>query len=245
MLEQCKQCQISLNINKCIFGTPFRILLGHIVCKHGFLVDPVKITVIVNVPQPKTVCQLRETLGNTRYYKKSIKGYMQITVPMEKLLRKDTKHQWNDEFQHGLDTLKENMVTTPILVFPYWANTFHVHVHASVITLGAILAQPGAGDLDQPITFARRKLLDLEHNYNMTEREGLAMVYALQKYKHYLLGKHFNMFTDHSTLKYLVDPGDHIFLKIQSARNHFKLNECVGLIVMNPTQLVWVQTDVG
>jgi hypothetical protein len=77
---------------------------------------------------------------------------------MEKLLRKDTKFQWNEDCQHGLDTLKEKMVTTPILVFPDWEKTFHVHVDASTITLGAILVQPGAGDLDHPIAFASRKL---------------------------------------------------------------------------------------
>ena len=98
---------------------------------------------------------------------------------MEKLLRKDTNYQWSDECQHGLDTLKENMVTAPILVFPKWKKTFHVHVDASVIALGDILAQPGTRDLDHPIAFASRKLLDSEQNYNMTEREGLAMVYAL------------------------------------------------------------------
>ena len=124
---------------------------------------------------------------------------------MEKLLRKDTKYQWNDEFQHSLDILKENMVTAPILVFPDWEKTFHVHVDASAIALGAILAQPGAGDLDHPIAFASRKLSDSEQNYNTMEREGLAMVYALHKFRHYLLGKHFNNLTDHSALKYLVN----------------------------------------
>jgi cobalamin biosynthesis protein CobD/CbiB len=79
-----------------------------------------------------------------------------------------------------------------------------VHAYALVIALGAILAQPRAGYLDHPIVFASRKLSNLEQNYNTTEREGLAMVYALQKFRHYLLGKHFKMFTDHSTLKYLV-----------------------------------------
>jgi hypothetical protein len=142
-------------------------------------VDPAKIVVIVNLPAPKIVYQLRAMLGHTGYYRKFIKGYTQITVPMEKLLRKDTKYQWNDECQHGLDTLKEKMVTTPILVFPDWEKTFHVHVDASTIALGAILAQPGVGDLDHLIAFVRRKLSDLEHNYNTTEREGLAMVYAL------------------------------------------------------------------
>jgi hypothetical protein len=55
MLERCSQCQISLNIKKCIFGTPFGILLGHIVCKQGLLVDPTKIAIIVNLPPPKSV----------------------------------------------------------------------------------------------------------------------------------------------------------------------------------------------
>jgi hypothetical protein len=131
--------------------------------------------------------------------------YYRSSVPMEKLLRKDTKFQWNEDCQHNMDTLKEKMVTAPILVFPDWEKTFHVHVDASTITLGAILAQPGAGDLDHPIAFASRKLSESEHNYNTTEREGLAMACALQKFRHYLLGKHFNMFTDHSTLKYLVN----------------------------------------
>ena len=78
------------------------------------------------------------------------------------------------------------MVIAPILVFPDWGKTFHVHVYASTITLGAILAQPGAGDLDHLIEFASRKLSNSEQNYNTTEREGLAMVYALQKFRHYL-----------------------------------------------------------
>jgi hypothetical protein len=65
MLEICRQCQISLNIKKCIFGTPFGILLGHIVCKKGLLVDPSKIAVIVNLTPPKSIRQLRETLGHT------------------------------------------------------------------------------------------------------------------------------------------------------------------------------------
>jgi hypothetical protein len=124
---------------------------------------------------------------------------------MEKLLRKNTNFQWNEDCQHSLDTMKEKMVTTPILVFLDWENKFNVHVDASTIALGAILAQPRVGELDHPITFANRKLSKLEQNYNTTERKGLAMVYALYKFKNYLLGKHFMMFTDHSMLKYLVN----------------------------------------
>jgi hypothetical protein len=80
-----------------------------------------------------------------------------------------------------------------------------VHVDASTIVFGAIMEQIGARELDHPIDFERRKFLESEQNYNTIEREGLAMVYTLHTFRHYLLGKHFNMFTDHFSLKYLVN----------------------------------------
>jgi hypothetical protein len=98
MLESCRQCQISLNIKKCIFSTNFGIFLGHVVCKQVLLIDPIKIVVIVNLPPPKSVHQLKSTLGHTGYYMKFIRGYAQITASMEKL-PKDIKYQWNDECQ--------------------------------------------------------------------------------------------------------------------------------------------------
>jgi len=97
MLDQCSQYHISLNINKCIFGVPFRIFLGHIVCKQGLMVDPTKIPSIVNLPPPNSMRQFRTTLGHTGYYRKFIKWYAQITTPLEKLLKKDIKYQWTDE----------------------------------------------------------------------------------------------------------------------------------------------------
>jgi hypothetical protein len=75
MLERCIPCKISLNIKKCIFNTPFRILLGHVVCKQGLLVDHAKSFVIVNLSPPKLMHQLKSTLGDTRYYKNFIRGF--------------------------------------------------------------------------------------------------------------------------------------------------------------------------
>jgi len=95
------------------------------------------------------------------------------------------------------------METTPNLVFPYWKKEFHVHVDASSIALGIVLAQPREGDIDHPITFSSRMLSNVERNYTTTKREGLAMVYELQKFKHYLLGAHLKMYTDHFSLRYL------------------------------------------
>jgi hypothetical protein len=159
------------------------------------LVDPSNIAIIVDLPPPTSFRQLCTTLGHTGYYRKFIKGYTQITTPMEKLLKKDSKFQWTEEFQQNFDTLKQKMVTAPILVFPDWSKEFNVHVDASSIALGVVLAYLGVGDIDHHIAFASSNISTSEMNYTTIEREGLAMVYALQKFRHYLLGGHFNMFT--------------------------------------------------
>jgi len=71
--------------------------------------------------------------------------------------------------------------------------------------LGAVLTEVSEGEMDHPIAFTSRKLLKAKKNYSTTKRKGLAKVYTLQKFRHYLLGKHFKMYTDHSVLKYLVN----------------------------------------
>jgi hypothetical protein len=181
------------------------MLLGHIVCKQGLLVDPSKIAIIVNLLPPTSVKQLHTMLGHTRYYKKFIKGYTQITTPMEKLLKKYCQFHSTKECQQSFDTLKQKMVIAPILVFPNWSKEFRVHVDAYSITLGVVLEQPRIGDIDHLLAFSSRKLSTAEINYTTTKQEGLTMVYALQKFRHYLLGGHFKMFIDHSMLKYLVN----------------------------------------
>jgi hypothetical protein len=124
---------------------------------------------------------------------------------MDKLLKKESKFHWNVECKKGLDVLKRNLVIVPIMVFLDWQKVFHVHVDTSSIVLGIVLAQPREGELDHPINFLSKKLSIDDKNYTTTEREGLEMVYALQKFRHYLLGSHFKMYTDHSTLRYLVN----------------------------------------
>ena len=122
------------------------------------LVDPTKIVIIHNLPPPNIVKNLRATLGHTGYYIEFIKGYVEVTAPMEKLLKKDAKFHWTESFQESLDTLKNRMATTPILIFPYWKKEFHVHVDVSSVALGMVLMQQREGSIDHPISFSRRKL---------------------------------------------------------------------------------------
>jgi hypothetical protein len=196
MLDICRQFHISLNLNKCIFCAPFGMMLGHVVCKQGILVDPAKIIVIFYLPPPTSVRQLQEILVHMGYYKNCIRGYAQITTLLENLLKDKVKFQWNEGCQQSLDTLKQKLVTEPILVFLDCKNEFHVHVDASYIALGTVISDPREGDLDHPISFSKRKLLTTKKTYTTTVREGLEMVYVLQKFRNYLLGSNFKIYTE-------------------------------------------------
>jgi hypothetical protein len=103
-----------------------------------------------------------------------------------------------------MDILKHNLVTAPILVFPDWQKEFHIHMDALSTVLDALLSHLGEGEIDHPIVFSSRKLSPAETNYTIKEREGLKMVYSLNKFRHYMLGSHFNMYTNHSAIRYIV-----------------------------------------
>lgn len=120
-------------------------------------------------------------------------------------MKKDVTFSWNEHCKKSLDILKEKMVTALILIFPDWKKEFCVHVDVSCIALGAILTHAGGEGLNHPIAFASRRLSKAEKNYSTTEHKGLAMVYGIQKFRHYLLGGHFKTYTDHFVLKYLVN----------------------------------------
>ena len=120
ILGHCHQYQIALNSKKCIVSAPFGVLLGHVVCRDGILVDPAKFVIILDFPPPTLVTQLISVLGRTRYYRKFIRGYAEIIAPMEKLLKKVAKFQWTEACQESLYNLKIKMATVPILLFPDW-----------------------------------------------------------------------------------------------------------------------------
>jgi len=122
-----------------MFLIPFWNLLGHVVCKQRLIIDCSKIIMILNLEASQSEKQLHATLGHMGYYMKFIKSYAQIIVSMEKMLKNNVTFYWNDDRKKSLDLLKENMVTTLILVFPHWKKEFHVHVDASSTAPGAVL----------------------------------------------------------------------------------------------------------
>ena len=158
MLERWRQIQLSLNIRKCIFLTPIGILLGHIVCKEGIKVDFAKIKIILDLKPPMNPKQVRVLLGHTRYYRKSLRYYSDMTYPLEELLREDQEFDWTEECNISFETLKRKLVEAPILRFPNWSTKFHVHIDASGLAIGTILRQLGEDRMDYPIIYINRKL---------------------------------------------------------------------------------------
>ena len=122
---------------------------------------------------------MRSLLGHTGYYRRFICNYAKIPASLEKRLQKSEQFIWNDECTKALNTLKEKLASAPILAHPNWDKQFHVHIDASSIALGAVLAQLGETSIDHPVYFGSRKLSTAERNYTTTEREALSMVFSL------------------------------------------------------------------
>ena len=128
--------------------------------------------------------------------------YAEVARPLYTLL---VVFEWTEECKQAFQKLKKALVSAPILKAPNWDQIFHVHIDASAFAMGCILAQPGENYMDFPISYASRQLNSAEKNYSTTEREGLAMVYAVKKFRHYLLANKFIFFVNHHALLYLVN----------------------------------------
>lgn len=114
--------------------------------------------------------------------------------------------KWTKECQESYEKLKHTLAFSPILESPNWEIVLHVHIDVSNFAIGCVLAQHSEHKLDYPISFATSKQLnDAKINYTTIKREGLAMVYTMKKFQHYLLGNQFIFFIDHPALLYLVN----------------------------------------
>jgi hypothetical protein len=122
------------------------------------------------------------------------------------LIKKDVKFEWTPECQAGFDELKQRLTTYPVLRTPVWDRPFHIYCDASAVAVGSALCQPADdGGRDHPIAFSSKQLSAAERNYTTTERECLAMVFSVKKYRHYLLMNQVVFFVDHMAIRYLVN----------------------------------------
>ncbi|WVZ80889.1 LOW QUALITY PROTEIN: hypothetical protein U9M48_028327 [Paspalum notatum var. saurae] len=153
---------------------------------------------VLNWKQPQTVTEIRSFLGLAGYYRRFIKDFSKIAKPMTALTQKNAKFAWSSKCEEAFGTLKTLLTSAPVLAQPDITKPFDVYCDASSSGLGCVLMQEG-----RVIAYASCQLRKHEVNYPTHDLELLAVVYALKKWRHYLLGNTCHIYTDHKSLKYI------------------------------------------
>lgn len=204
VLTRCEEKNLVLNWEKCHFMVTQGIVLGHIVSSDGITVDKAKINLISNLPTPKCVKDIRSFLGHAGFYRRFIKDFSAISRPLCHLLSKDIPFEWTPAYEQAFVKLKASLTTPPIVQPPDWSLPFELMCDASGYAVGAVLGQSKDKHL-YAIHYASKTLNDAQVNDTTIEKELLAVVFALDKFRSYLIGgAPIVVFTDHSALKYLL-----------------------------------------
>nr|GEW77897.1 reverse transcriptase [Tanacetum cinerariifolium] len=183
------------------------IVLGHKISKKRIEVDKAKIKVISKLPHPTTVKGNRSFLGHAGFYRKFIKDFSKISRPMTHLLEKNSPFIFSNECIQAFRILKEKLTEAPILIAPNRDQPFELMCDASDFSVGAVLGQRIEKHF-RPIHYASKTMTQAESNYTTTEKEMLAVVYAFEKFRSYLIMNKSIVYTDHSALKYLFSKKD-------------------------------------
>ena len=207
VLEMCQEKNLVLNWEKWHFMVTQGIVLGHIISKKGIEVDKAKVELISNLPTPKCVKDIRSFLGHAGFYRIFIRDFSAIARPLCNFLAKDVPFAWSQTCEDAFDKLKMMLVSPPIMRSPNWKLPFEIMCDTSDYAIGAVLGQ--REDKKAFVIYYASKTLDsAQSNYTTTEKEFLAVVFALEKFRSYIVGSPVTIFTDHAALKYLLSKQD-------------------------------------
>ncbi|UYV69036.1 K02A2.6-like, partial [Cordylochernes scorpioides] len=180
VLRCIQQAGLCLNYKKCHFASRQITILGHVVNEFGTQPDPEKVKAIVHFPKPRNISETRSFLGLSSYYRRFIKSYANKSRPLNSLLKKDEKFIWGEEQDESFRILKQELGSSPVLGHFIEGAETQAHTDASGYGLGAVLVQI-QNDAERPIAYASRTLTKAEKNYSTTEKECLAVVWALDQ----------------------------------------------------------------
>jgi hypothetical protein len=179
------------------------IVLGHKISEKGTEVDKAKIEVIEQLPPPTNVKGIHSFLGHAGFYRRFIQNFSQISRPLTHLLTKDAMFIFTEECLQAFHTLKKALVSTPVIQPPDRHLPFEIMCDASDYAIGAVLDQ--SKDKKQYATsYASKTLTRPQLNYATMEKELLVVVFAIEKFRSYLVGAKVIVYKDHAALKYLL-----------------------------------------
>ncbi|GJV92495.1 reverse transcriptase domain-containing protein [Tanacetum coccineum] len=207
MLKRCEDTKLALNWEKSHFMVKEGIVLGHKISRKGIEVDKAKVDVISKLPHPTTVKGIRSFLGHAGFYRRFIKDFSKISRPMTHLLEKNTPFIFLEDCILAFQTLKKKLTEAPILIAPNWDQPFEIMCDASDYAIGTVLGQRIEKHF-QPIHYASKTMTEAETNYTTTEKEMLAVVYAFEKFRSYLIMNKSVVYTNHSALKNIFNKKD-------------------------------------
>lgn len=194
VLDILRKAKLYIKLSKCTFGADEVAFLGHIVGIDGIKADPRKVQVLNDWADPTNISELRSFLGLATYFRKFIENFADKTWPLTNLTSKKVPWNWCDKCVTAFATVKSELMKAPVLRLPDVSLPYKIKIvsDASDTGIGAVLLQDG-----QPIAYESRKLIPAEMNYSVTERELLAVVYAMQKWRCYVEGADVTLVTDH------------------------------------------------
>lgn len=207
VLRRFKEAGIRLNKSKCEFMQPKIKYLGHFISKSGLSKDMSKVDSVVNAPAPKNVSEVRSWLGMVNYYGKFIHNLSIKLKPLYDLLQKNHKFYWNRECQKSFNTIKKDIISDNVLIHYSRDMPLRLACDASQNGIGAVLSHILPDGSDRPISFISRVFSKAEKSYSMIHKEALAIYWAVQKFYQYLIGRKFELLSDHKPLLALF--GEH------------------------------------
>jgi hypothetical protein len=193
-------------LGKCHFIVKQGIVLEHVISERGNEVDKAKVETVEQLPPLTDVKSLRSFLGHAGFYRRFIKDVSKITKPLTQLLQKDV-FDFDKKCLAVFQTMKSALVSAPIIQPPDWSQPFEIMCVASDYAVGAVLGQRKECRV-HTIYYASKILNEAQLNYATTEKELLAVVFAFEKFRSYIVNSKVIVYTDHTAIKYLLAKKD-------------------------------------
>lgn len=207
VLNRLRNAGFTVKPSKISFAHQQIKFLGHLISEGQIMTDPDKTVAINRYPTPKNLKQLKTWIGMCAYYAKFIEGFAKLVAPLNYLRKKNVRFIWGVEQEEAFQKLKKALSEPPTLHIPDFEKEFVLQTDASDIGISAILSQYHGTAL-APIGYASRSLTVGERKTSIFDREGLAVIYGIEKFAKYLEGRKFQLQVDNSAVTYILNNGN-------------------------------------